>query len=256
MALLFTLGSALFLGLFTPALAAPKYGPNAVPLSLQSNQSYFKTQTAPDFWTLIPYYTQQLKGQQCSAASFTMVLNAARPVNQLDAATRLVTIDSLIEKYSDAKYGAFMKSVISLESIASHSFDGSQVANHRLTEVLNHAAQKLSIKEAKATFHEVDLAQKEKGRKAFHDALVANEKSANDFLIISFMQGTLTGDPEGVSHIAPIAAYDAKRRLVLILDPDREYYEPYWSPEDRVYDAIADKGTDPSHHGWIHFKVR
>ena len=53
----------------------------------------------------------------------------------------------------------------------------------------------------------------------------------------------LTGDPEGnVGHFAPVGAFDGKR--VLVFDPDREWYEPYWVPEDVFYDGVTDSKAD------------
>ena len=39
--------------------------------------------------------------------------------------------------------------------------------------------------------------------------------------------------------MAPIAAYDAKMHRVLVMDPDREWYEPYWVSDQRLLEAMA-----------------
>src|SRR3712207_5680426 len=39
----------------------PKYGPSAVPLSRSSD--YVRSQAAPDFWALMPYYLPQRDGR-------------------------------------------------------------------------------------------------------------------------------------------------------------------------------------------------
>jgi hypothetical protein len=62
----------------------------------------------------------------------------------------------------------------------------------------------------------------------------------------------LTGDPEGGGHVAVIGAYNAENRQVLILDPDREWYEPYWSPLESVFQSIKNPKSDFSKPGWIH----
>jgi hypothetical protein len=81
------------------------------------------------------------------------------------------------------------------------------------------------------------------GAALVHDLLVENERSARDLLLANFDQGAYTGD-EHARHIAPIAAYDASRHRVLVLDPDRGWYEPYWVPEDAF---VAGLGTrDPA----------
>jgi hypothetical protein len=87
--------------------------------------------------------------------------------------------------------------------------------------------------------------------------LVKNEKSADDFIVLSFVQGILTGDPEGMlAHVAPVGAYDEKKHLVLVMDPDRKWYGPYWSPEDKVFDSIADSRSDADHPSWIYVKIK
>src|SRR4051812_38979918 len=99
----------IFVLLFTStALALPKYGPNAVPLSKRSNVEYFQKNPAPDFWALVPYYLGQSSGQQCSAANLVMILNAARKDQVLTSADELVTLNSLFEKYTDEQYKKFM----------------------------------------------------------------------------------------------------------------------------------------------------
>jgi Phytochelatin synthase len=52
----------------------------------------------------------------------------------------------------------------------------------------------------------------------------------------------LTGDWDG-PHISPIGAYDRDARQVLIMDVDREWYVPYWSP-DRARRAWAARRRD------------
>src|ERR1700679_1253001 len=76
----------------------PKYGPNAIPLAVDANSEYFKTHKAADFWALISYYLPQTSDAGCSAANFAMVLNAARNVDRMNSAEKLVTISSLLEK--------------------------------------------------------------------------------------------------------------------------------------------------------------
>ena len=75
-------------------------------------------------------------------------------------------------------------------------------------------------------------------------------------MIISFVQGILTGDPEGGAHVATIGAYDEKRKLVLLFDPDREWYGPYWSPESKVFDSILDPRSDYAAPGWIYVRFK
>jgi len=102
----------------------------------------------------------------------------------------------------------------------------------------------------------VDEKDLSRSRKAFHEALLRDEKSSDDFIVISFEQGDLTGDPEGGAHVSVVGAYDSRTARVLVLDVDREWYGPYWSPESKVFDVIADRRSDSVAPGWIYVKFR
>jgi hypothetical protein len=92
--------------------------------------------------------------------------------------------------------------------------------------------------------YEVVRAEKTDAFKAkVKELLNKNEKSSSDFIVPLFWQADFTGDPEGsVGHFAPVAAYDGKR--VLIFDPDREWYEPYWVPEEVFLTGISNSKAD------------
>lgn len=234
------------------SIASTKYGPKAVPLSLNTNPTYFKKNAAPDFWALIPYYVGQETKSGCSAAAFTTTLNAARTVKGLTSDTPLVTFRSLAEKYTDDRYKKTILGGFSLEK-----FDRSNVAIKKHWEVLKIAVHNLGLENegTQIDLHVIDPKNLNASRKLFHEKLIENEKSANDFIIINFLQADLTGDPEGPGHVAVIGAYDAAKKLVLVLDPDREWYEPYWSKEEDVFQAVIDPKSDPS-PGWIYYRVR
>ena len=65
-----------------------------------------------------------------------------------------------------------------------------------------------------------------------------NEKSGNNFIAINFVQGIATGDAL-FGHWAVIGAYDDVKDRVLILDPDRDWYEPYWISTKTLLKAMA-----------------
>jgi hypothetical protein len=243
LALLLALGSS-------AAQAAPKYGPYAQPLSRRTDAEYFRKSAAPDYWALAPYYLPQPTERACSATNLTLVLNAARSTQDLRSDQKLLTVASFAKDYTDPAYAQTV--------MGDGKFDRAQVTNRNLAHVLEQAVEKLKLKGPKTAVELVNVDPKnpEQSRKQFHQALVANEKSADDFIFMSFVQGVLTGDPEGGAHVATVGAYDAQRKLVLIMDPDREWYEPYWSPEDKVFDAIRDPRSDGLNPGWIHFQVR
>lgn len=242
--------------------AAGKYGDLAKPLSARTNAEYFKKNDAKDFWALIPFYTGQKLGQQCSAATFTTVLNAARGSIQLGTDDKLLTMETFLEKYAEEKYAKLMSGPIKVSELFGGKLDRSLIGNKHLVEVLRGASEKLGIsgKNTKVELIPIDLQDPKKieaARAKFHQMLIENEKSENDFMILSaFVQGKVTGDPEGRAHVSPVAGYDQKNKLVLILDVDRDWYEPYWIPEDKLFEAMATKEADANQPGWIYYQVR
>jgi hypothetical protein len=234
------------------AAAGPKYGPDAVPLSKNSNRSYFMKSKAPDYWALSPYYVHQENGSACSAAALVTVINGLRKDLSLTDQDELVSHKYLTEKLSDEKYkGAVSGDVKTAISSGAGSLG---VSVERLAEVLRGALGKLKVG-AQVEFIAVDQKNKDESRRRFHDFLVKNERTDKDFLILNFTQGMLTGDSEGMKgHIAAVGGYDERRKLVLILDPDRQWYEPYWSPEDKVFEAVADLRSDRKAPGYVYVK--
>ena len=76
-------------------------------------------------------------------------------------------------------------------------------------------------------------------------ALAANEASEDDLILIYFNQGVLTGDWEG-PHISPSGAYDQRTGQGLVMDVDREWYIPYWSPDEKLLEAML-RPAPPEH---------
>jgi hypothetical protein len=218
----------------------PKYGPEATRISL--SHEYLQKSSAPDYWALSPYYTAQQTGAACSIASVTMITNGARVKKNLTADDELVTQNSLLKKTDDKTWE---KSV---------SEGGHGVSLEELGHYVEESMKAYGLAPAQVV---VMHAQKSvEFKKKLHQALVENEKSANDFIIANFIQGTYTGDAD-VGHIAPVGAYDIKKKRVLVMDPDRKWYEPYWVSEETFLRGMAT--TDPASgmaRGliWVEFK--
>jgi hypothetical protein len=200
----------------------PKYGPLATPLS--RSHDYLREAPAPDFWALMPYYDAQREDSYCSVASLAMVMNAARAGLELGADDPLVTQEGLLERTaSDAWRGCVGPG-------------GRGVTLDQLALFALAALRAYGFADGTVEVAHVDDARAAAG--AVHRALVENERSSADFIVANFLQGAYTGDaPAG--HIAPVAAYDAARRRVLILDPDRRWYEPYWVSEETFVAGMA-----------------
>lgn len=205
------------------AKSKPKYGKNAVPLAEDS--SYFRGATKTDFWKLIPYYVPQHNEKACGVASSIMVLNALFAADRNTADGKNVDVDE-IQKLAPA----YKKST------------GKKGKGFTLDELGDTLTKLLETAEGgpyTVTVERFDGKDKKAEMKRLQKLLAANEKNPKDFILANFLQSVLTGDPEGsVGHIAPIGAFDARKKRVLILDPDRKYYQPYWVPYEKLFDGI------------------
>lgn len=210
---------------FAFAETKPKYGPEAT--LLRNSHEYVQHHPAPDFWALMPFYTAQQTGSACSIASVSMVINAARTDQNLTADDELATQNNVLKKTGDDEW-----------TKAVGDKGGGRTLDQLGVEV-EKAFKAYGYKNAKVeVIHADDLSPATKEK--IHHALVENEKSAKDFIIANFIQGVYTGDADA-GHIAPVAAYDAKTKRVLILDPDREWYEPYWVSEETFIKGMNTK---------------
>lgn len=220
----------------------PKYGPMATVLS-QSHE-YFRAAPAPDFWALIPYYTAQMDESACSVASMTMIMNGARVGKKLTADDELVTQQAIVEKVQNKVWHKpMLKKVM-----------GYATTLDELGEIAREAFEKYGVPPKSVEVVHADAID-EKTKAKLHEALIENEKSARDFILINFDQKAYTGDAS-VGHIAPIGAYDAKNHKVLVLDPDRKWYEPYWVSEETLLMGMATKDSATQRNRgyvWIKF---
>lgn len=222
---------ALFLipGFMSAATAGPKYGKSTTPLADEA--SYFRGATKTDFWKLIPYYVPQHNDKACGVASSIIVLNALFAPDRNTSDAKNVDVAEALKLSPTFKKasGASGKGITldQLEAVFTKIFENSPGASFT------------------ATVERFDGKDKKAELKRLEKLLSANEKNPNNFIVANFLQGVLTGDREGmIGHISPIGAYDARKKRVLILDVDRTYYQPYWVPVDKLFDAI--NTTDPA----------
>ncbi len=225
-------------GLLVLALAAsgraaesrPKYGPGATRLS--DAPAYLRGAEAPDFWALMPHYVPQRDGRSCSVASAAMVVNAVRGRRALRADDALVTQTALQDRVGDKPWKR------------NTGPGGKGVTLDELGPLLERSLRAYGVDVAETRVVHAPDPKDAAARAAFvgalREALRENERSSTDFIVVNYLQSVLTGDPEGdVGHIAPLAAYDAKSDRALVLDPDREWYEPYWVNTAVLADGMA-----------------
>lgn len=193
---------------------------------------------------MMPYYQYEISDGYCSAATVTMVVNAARAKQSLTASDELVTQEGVVRKLNDPFWNMSVADLhrgVTLDELATLLSKSLKEYGFTKVEILVNHVDQISIKT----------------KQELHRVLVENEKSANDFVVLNFLQSEFTGDPEGaVGHLAPIGAYDAKKKQALILDPDRKWYEPYWVSEDTLLKGMAtvDKYTNRN-RGYLWIKL-
>ena len=244
MAILKTLFASLSLSLLAGVAAAedaakPKLGPAAIPIT--ADHAYLNKADAPDYWAISPFYIHQQTSSACSLASVTIAVNAMRGLPALSEDT-LVTQDNLLEATKDKRWA---------EQAAD---EGDGVT---FSDLVEDTTQSLKAFDIKA---DVAAAQPSKDQaatlEAFRAMLVENEASAKDMVLVYFNQGVVTGDWDG-PHVSPIGAYDATTDRVLIMDVDREWYVPYWTKTETLFDALkrpapADQGVLAGETGgWV-----
>jgi Phytochelatin synthase len=225
---------ALLLGLAVAPAAAlegkPKLGPDAVPITARID--YLRAAPAPDYWKLSGFYVPQFTSSACSVASVAMAVNFARGL-PVEAEEPIVTQTALLEAVGDQTW-------------AEQGAEGGEgVTFAEFIAVLEESLQSYGIEDyAIEVIRPADASAASLAE--VRRALAANEASADDLILMYFNQGVLTGDWDG-PHISPIGAYDQNAQQALIMDVDREWYIPYWSPDEKLLEAMLRPA--PAEHG-------
>lgn len=201
--------------------AKPRLGPNAVPIERATG--YLRSHRAPDYWAISPFYIAQDTDGACSAASIAILLNALRGVPQRGDVD-LVTQTGLRARLGDAHW------------TAETAQDGSGVTFAEFVKVVTESLHAYGFANDEIQVLKPANASNESLARLQH-LLGANEHSGKDIALLYFNQGVLTGDWDG-PHISPIGAYDAHRGRVLVMDVDRRFYVPYWSPIQKMLESM------------------
>lgn len=202
------------------AFAKPKYGPEGAPraVPLSQDSSYFRSAKAPDFWALMPHSVPQFNGAACSVASVAAVANAARSSQKLTSDDKLVLQEELLKKVRIGDWESRIKG-------------GTLTPARGVTLEILRDVTEGALKAYGIAFERVELlrfdGEEKTELKRLEALLEENERSTSDFVIANFLQSAATDDSD-TGHISPLGAYDRTRRRVLVMETDREWYEPYW----------------------------
>jgi hypothetical protein len=199
-----------------------KFGPDAIPIERAT--AYLRTHTAPDYWAISPFYIPQETDSDCSVASIAILLNALRGVPER-ADQSLVTPRALLSAVGSKRWKA------------ETAWNGVGVTLAEFKTAITLSLHKYNLDNYRIeVFRPADTSDASLSR--LQSILAENERSETDIALAYFNQGVLTGDWDG-PHISPIGAYDADSERVLIMDVDRRYYVPYWSPVTKFLQSMT-----------------
>jgi hypothetical protein len=214
-----------------------KYGPAAQPFAtlLSKDNAYVRKAAAPDYWVLQGYYEGMRGDCGASAASVATVLNALRRDLKLTKSDSLITekqllIDVTIENWANRLTKCDDETEpkgVSLDQLGTIVRAALELPKHGIAgqyevEVLHVAdTSPESVAKVRAILEE-------------------NEKSADDFLIANYRQKDFTNDYDG-GDFSTVGAFDATsgKERVLIMEVDRQWYEPYWVSLTQFVTALA-----------------
>lgn len=236
----------------------PKYGPAGAPraVPLAESNDYFRKAAAPDFWALAGFYVPQFNNYSCSAAVVTMVLNAARVGMPKTSDDTVVTQKTVLERVKSEQWAARVSEEGYFQEGAVEGEKPSRGTGlDRLARIFSDALHEYGFKNTSVQATHVSDAS-EQTKSAVIAALEQNEKSTGDFMVANFNQQAFTDDADA-GHIAVVGAFDAENQKVLIFDPDREYYEPYWISVDTFVAGMntRDQASD-AYRGYLVIQVK
>ncbi|MFA6029431.1 MAG: phytochelatin synthase family protein [Elusimicrobiota bacterium] len=245
-------GTSLLLAGALSAAAEPKYGPAGDPVAapLSREHAYLSSSSgvSSDYWRLSPFYVPQYNEYSCSAAAavaaFNALLSQGRERGDSD---RNLTQAALLADPVNADW----RDLLSPAGLKGRH----GVTLEQLEAFLKRNLKPRGCRGCTVERREVSETGEET-REAFRKALAAGENDPHDVLLVHFVQDELTKAPGGpFAHVSPVGGYDAATRRVLILDVDRDWYEPYWVPERRLVEAMARRTREFGCGGWIRLRA-
>lgn len=221
------------------SVSAPKYRSEIQLLS--AHHDYFRQNNALNFWRLIPYYVAQQTDSSCSVATVVMVVNASRVSLRPAVNDELATHNGILKRVNDPTWTQQV------------SEQGEGISLAELKAIMAKSLKAYGIKNFTIEMIHTENTSLQAKQKLHH--YLSQSSKVNSFMVVNFDQGVIVNDAS-VGHFAPVGAYDAIKKRILILDPDRQWYEPYWVPEDLLLKAMATKDSSgKSYRGYLWITV-
>ncbi len=182
-----------------------------------------------DYWRLNSHYLSQRPGS-CGVGSATMVLNA------LDILRPSVEEYFDYTLYTPPKFLESVKNVIQQEEIKAGFMN------------LHVLAESLKLFSVDANVIYADALSGED----FRSLLKATLNDSQSFLIANYYRPSL--GQKGKGNFSPIGAYDEVSDSVLLLDPLRDQYGPFWVPVDDLLKSMHEVDAGGQVRGLISVK--
>jgi hypothetical protein len=222
--------------------AKPKYGPDPNPRATPLSMSYdfFSEIQAPQFFALVSFYIPQMTSSSCSSASLAIILNAAKAQLKRTSEESNITELGLIKKFNIHNWEEK-----TLNKDGYHGEHGINISDFR--EIVELAFKQYGFPNAT-----VELVKVGNTTTVLKNKIIEDLKSLSRqrFIIANFDQYIFTDDVH-VGHFSPIAAYNEKKSSVLVLDTDREYFEPYWVSFDTFFSGVNTKYSSNNYRGYL-----
>jgi hypothetical protein len=204
------------------ASGVSKFGPDAAPFF--DNLGYLRIAQTTDYWLLTNFYATQPTPNGSSAAAAAMAVSALLGVPRL-ADEQIPDASDLLAQVANQKWSVDIGP------------GGRGVTYGEFTSYLRESLNAVGLEQA--TVAATTPADAEPASlDAFRAALSANEASGKDVMLVYFDRAVVTGG-NGGAQVSPIGAYDESRDLVLVMDTDREWYVPYWTPATTLLVAMV-----------------
>ncbi|AIT08814.1 hypothetical protein LO80_01690 [Candidatus Francisella endociliophora] len=222
------LGILISTNIYAKQLVLPN---NVVAFSSLEGKNLLKTapeEYSQQYWKLSEYFTTEYGTSFCGPASDVMVLNALGIEPTMSPDHQPYTIFDQTNIFYNKK---LIKAGINPNRIYAHGLpidETAQIINDQNT---------IGAKAIAKVYH----ANQFKNEEQFKNNLLNNMKNGK-YIIINYSRSDMGA--QGGGHFSPLAAYNSKADMWLLLDVARYKYEPSWIKTSDLFKAIQGKDSE------------